>query len=195
MNETEDAVGQDRVIPWKDIEANDPKAAKALRQDFNELIDEAPDDVMDKAAGYLLEIPDYPEDYRVEEIADFERGKEEFRRNTSAYVNGGTEKSASHIRAELHRLSKSMSAALLAEGVDVMGSGALLNIPEDMTEEELRMFEETDAEIERGEFVKWEDIKRADIWNRIVARGEALSTKSGYDCGAEVKEVFVGNQR
>ena len=36
MNETEDAVGQDRVILWKDIEANDPKAAKALRQDFND---------------------------------------------------------------------------------------------------------------------------------------------------------------
>ena len=75
-----------------------------------------------------------------EEIADFERGKEEFRRNTSAEVNGGSEKSASLIRAELHRLSESMSAALLAEGVDVMCSTALLSIPEDMTEEEIADF-------------------------------------------------------
>lgn len=163
MNEIEEAIGQDRVILWKDIEANDPEAAKALRQDFNELIDEAPDDMMNKAAGYLLEIPDWAEDYREGEIADFERGKEEFRRNTSADLNGGTEKSESLIRGELHRLSESMSAALLAEGVDVMCSTALLNIPEDMTEEEIADFIAGDEEIKRGEYVKWEDIKRSDV--------------------------------
>ena len=127
------------------------------------MIDEAPDDMMDKAAGYMLEIPDWPEDYREGEIADFERGKEKFRRNTNAEVNGGSEKSASLIRAELHRLSESMSASLLAEGVDVMCSTALLSIPEDMTEEEIADFIAGDEEIKRGEYVKWEDIKRTDV--------------------------------
>ena len=163
MNKTEEGIGQERVILWKDIEANYPEAAKALRQDFNGLIDEAPDEMMDKAARYLLHLPDYPEDYREEEIANFERGKEEFRCNTSEDVNGGGEKSASLIRAELHRLSESMSAALLAEGVDVMGSTALLNIPEDMTEEEITDFLAGDEEIKRGEYVQWEDIKRTDV--------------------------------
>ena len=163
MNKTEDVTGQEHVILWKDIEANDPEVASLLRQDFSELIDEAPDDMMDKAAGYLLEIPDWPQDYREGEIADFERGKEEFRRNTSTDVNGGSGKSASLIRAELHRLSESMSAALLAEGVDVMGSTVLLNIPEDMTEEETADFIAGDEEIKRGESVKWEDIKRTNV--------------------------------
>ena len=163
MNKTDEAVGKARIILWKDIEANDPEVASLLRQDFKELIDEAPDDMIDKAAGYMLEIPDWPEDYHEGEIADFEQGKEEFRRNTSADVNGGSEKSASLIRAELHRLSESMSAALLAEGVDVMCSTALLNILEDMTDEEISDFIAGDEEIKRGEYVKWEDIKRSDV--------------------------------
>ncbi len=163
MNKAEDAVGQERVILWKDIEANDPDAALLLRQDFRELVCEAPDDMMDKAAEYLLEIPDYPEDYREDKIADFERGKEEFRRNTRADLNGGSENSASLLRAELHHLSKSMSGLLLAEGVDVMSSTALLNIPEDMTEEELMDFLAGEEEFEQGDWVKWEDIKRTDI--------------------------------
>lgn len=163
MNKTEEAVGQDRVILWKDIDANDPEVAGLLRQDFRELVDMLTDDMVGKAVGYLLEVPDYPEDYRKYEIADFERGKEEFRRNMSADVNGGSERSAPLVRAELHRLSESMSAALLAESVDVMSSTALLNIPYDPTEEELKMIEETDAEIERGEFVRWEDVKRTDV--------------------------------
>ena len=163
MNKAEDATGEERVVLWKDIEANDPKAARALRQDFRELIDQAPDDMMGKAVRYLLETPDYPEDYHEDEIAEFECGKEKFRHNTSAGLNGDSEESASLIRAELHLLSESMSAALLAEGVDVMSSTALLDIPEDLTEEELRMLEETDAELQRGEFVRWEDIKRTDV--------------------------------
>ena len=156
-------IERERTILWKDIEANVPKVAKALRQDFNELIDKAPDDMMEKAAGYLLEIPDYPEDYRQDELDEFKRGKDKYRRNLDRDLDGDAEKSAAFIRAELHRLAESMSAALLAEGIDVMGSTALLDIPEDPTEEELRMFEETDAELERGEFVRWEDIKRTDV--------------------------------
>ena len=166
MNNTEDALKgteKERVILWKDIDANDPEVASLLRQDFGELVDVLTDEMVGKAVGLILEIPDWPEDYREGEIADFERGKEGFRRNTTADANGGSEKSASLIRAELHRLSESMSAALLAEGVDVMCSTALLNIPEDMTEEEIADFIAGDEEIKRGEYVKWEDIKRSDV--------------------------------
>ena len=39
MNKTEEVAGQERVILWKDIEANDPEVAALLRQDFRELVD------------------------------------------------------------------------------------------------------------------------------------------------------------
>ena len=32
MNKTEDVIGKERVILWKDIEANDPHVALLLRQ-------------------------------------------------------------------------------------------------------------------------------------------------------------------
>ena len=166
MNKTEDALKdteKERVILWKDIDANDPEVAALLRQDFRELVDMLTDEMVGKAVGFILEIPDWPEDYREGEVSEFERGKEEFRRNTSADLNGGIEKSVSLIRAELHQLAESMSAALLTEGVNVMCSTALLNIPEDMTEEEIADFIAGDEEIKRGEYVKWEYIKRSDV--------------------------------
>ena len=163
MNKAQEAIGQERVILWKDIDANEPRVAALLRQDFREMVDILPDEMVEKAAGLMLEIPDWSEDYREGEIADFERGKEVLLRNTGADLNYGTEKSASLIRAELHQLAESMSAALLAEGVDVMCSTALLNIPEDMTEEEIADFISGDEEIKRGEYVKWDDVKRTDV--------------------------------
>lgn len=163
MNKAQDAIGQERVILWKDIDANDPKVAALLRQDFREFVDMLPDEMVEKAVEYVLDVPEYSEDFEEGDIAEFERGKDVFRRNTSADLNGGTEKSASLIRAELHQLAESMSAALLAEGVDVLCSTALLNIPEDMTKEELADFIAGDEEIKRGKYVKWDDIKQTDV--------------------------------
>ena len=106
MNKTEEVAGQERVILWKDIKANDPEVAALLRQDFRELVDMLTGEMVGKAAGYMLEMPDYPEDYRTEEIADFECGKEKFRHSTNADVNGGSEKSLSLIRAELRLMAE-----------------------------------------------------------------------------------------
>lgn len=162
MNKTEGALKdteKERVILWKDIDANDPEVAALLRQDFRELVDMLTDEMVGKAVEYILEEPEYPEDYREDELAEFKSGKALFKGN----ANGGCEDSVSLMREELIRLADSMSASFLATCIDILGSTALLNIPEDMTEEELKMLEETDVELERGEFVRWEDIKRTDV--------------------------------
>ena len=166
MNKTEDALkdtGQDRVILWKDIDANDPEVATLLRQDFRELVDMLTDEMVGKAVGYILGEPEYVEDYNEGEIAEFERGKALFKGNVGAGLNGGCEKSVSLMRAELSRLADSMSASFLATCIDILGSTALLNIPEDLTEEEIADIIAGDEEIKRGEYVKWEDVKRTDV--------------------------------
>ena len=66
------------------------------------------------------------------------------------------------IRGNLHRLAGYMSTALLDECVHVLGSTALLCIPVEPTEEEIRILRETDEEFERGEYFTWDDIKRSD---------------------------------
>ena len=119
---------------------------------------------MKRRFGFILEEPEYPEDYDEGELAEFERGKARFRGNAGAGFNiAESEKSVSLMRDELRRLADSMSALLLALGVDILSSSALLNIPEDMTEEELADFIAGEEEFERGEWVKWEDIKRTDV--------------------------------
>ncbi len=163
MNKTEEVAGQERVILWKDIEANDPEVAALLREDFRELVDMLTDEMVGKAAGYILEEPKYSEDYYEVEIAEFDRGKASFRANAATGMNGDCEKSVSLIRTELSRLADSMSASFLATCIDILGSTALLNIPVDMTEEEIADFIAGDEEIKRGEYVKWEDIKRTDV--------------------------------
>ena len=166
MNKTEDALKdteKERVILWKDIDANDPEVAALLRQDFRELVDMLTDEMVEKAVEYILEEPEYPEDYDEGETAEFERGKASFRANVSTGLNGGCEKSVSLICAELSRLADSMSASFLATCIDILGSTALLNIPEDMTEEELRAIEEGLKDIEEGRTVAWEDVKRTDV--------------------------------
>ena len=163
MNKTEEVAGQERVILWKDIDANDPEVAALLRQDFRELVDMLTDEMVEKAVGYILEEPEYAEDYDGGEIAEFERGKASFRANADTGLNGDCEKSVALMRAELSRLGDSMSASFLATCIDILGSTALLNISEDMTEEEIADFIAGDEEIKRGEYVKWEDIKRTDV--------------------------------
>ena len=39
----------------------------------------------------------------------------------------------------------------------------LLQKPEELTEDEAKEFREGEAEIERGEWVRWEDVKREDV--------------------------------
>lgn len=159
MNKTEEAVGRERVILWKDIEANDPEVAALLRQDFRELVDMLTDEMVGKAVEYILEEPEYPEDCREDELAEFESGKALFKGSASSGSNGGCEKSVYLMRVELSHLADSMSASFLATGIDILGSTALLNIPEELTEEELADFLAGDEEIKRGEYVKWDDIK------------------------------------
>lgn len=166
MNKTEGALKgteKERVILWKDIDANDPEVAALLRQDFRELVDMLTDEMVGKAVEYILEEPEYREDYNEGEIAEFESGKALFKGNASSGSNGGCEESVSLMRMELSRLADSMSASFLATCIDILGSTALLNIPEDMTEEELADFIAGEEELERGEWVRLEDIKRTDV--------------------------------
>ncbi len=39
----------------------------------------------------------------------------------------------------------------------------LLQEPEDLTEDEARELAEGQAEVERGEWVRWEDVRREDV--------------------------------
>jgi hypothetical protein len=56
-----------------------------------------------------------------------------------------------------------MSGELLDEAVDVLKSTALLDIPYEMTPEEWADFLEGEEEIERGDYVSWEEIKRTSV--------------------------------
>ena len=149
------------------------KTIDDLMQEIHELIDMLPDDMLEKAAGFILDVPDYPEDFAQDEIDAFEKAKEAFREsevpNQDPRVRSIRERPApfndpAHsTRANLHVLAHAMSGELLDEAVAVLKSTALLNIPYEPTEEELAEFLAGVAEFERGESYRWEDIKRTDV--------------------------------
>ena len=138
------------------------KPAMGLLQEMRELIDMLPDDMVELAAEYILEVPEYPEDYRKDETAILELAKDEFRRGVGVPTsNGGASLGA--MRAGLHRLAESMSDPLLDEAVYALGSTALLNIPYEPTEEEWESIRAGMKEAESGDVVPWEQIRRADV--------------------------------
>ena len=61
-------------------------------------------------------------------------------------------------REELHGLLDSLPEARLEEVRDLMI--VLLRGPEDLTEDEAKELREGQAEVARGEWVLWEDVKR-----------------------------------
>lgn len=67
----------------------------------------------------------------------------------------------STLREEIHRLVESLAEEDLPEVRAFVR--VLLKGPEDLTEEEQREVEAGEAEVKRGEWVWWEDIKRTDV--------------------------------
>ena len=152
------------------------KTAESLLEEMRELIDMLPDDMLEKAVHYILLVPEYPEDFDPEEISRLERAKSDFssgklgklsvvqtpeqsvHERSVEYVE-----STDQIRENLRRLAESMSGEILDEAVDVMCSTALLNIPYEPTEEELKAIEEGLKDIEEGRVVRWEDVRRTDV--------------------------------
>ena len=149
-----------------------PITAENLLEEMHELIEMIPNDMLAAAAYYISRVPDYPEDFDPTEIERLELAKQKFQiselvqPDDSEATNGPTRESerTSHpIRDNLHRLAEHMSREILDEAVTVLGSTALLDIPVEATEEEIRILRETDEEFERGEFFTWEDIQRNDV--------------------------------
>ena len=143
-----------------------------LAQEIHKRIGMLPDDMLEKATHRIFQVPEYPEDFASDDVETFELAKEKFRNgeltgpDDSEAANWKAPKSdtASTVtRDNLHRLAGYMSTALLDECVHVLGSTALLCIPVEPTEEEVRILAETEEEFERGEFFTWEDIKRTDV--------------------------------
>lgn len=64
-------------------------------------------------------------------------------------------------REELHRLLQSVPEKDLTEVWDFVK--ALLEEPEDLTEEERQDVSEGEEEIRRGEWVWWEEVRRKDV--------------------------------
>ena len=160
------------VEPSNPSKTVEPITDERLLKEMHELIDMLPNDMLEKAAYYISRVPDFPEDFDPNEIERLEIAKHKFqigelaRPDDSEAANGPTRESerTSHpIRDNLHRLAEHMSGEILDEAVDVLSSTALLNIPYEPTEEEIRILRETDEEFERGEFFRWEDIKRTDV--------------------------------
>ena len=148
------------------------KTPQSLLEEMHELIDMLSDDMLERAAQYILLVPEYPEDFDPGEISRLERAKADFRSGKLGQLSVAQpsersvhESPAEYIgstdetRENLHRLAESMSGEILDEAVDVMCSTGLLNIPYEPTEEELKMLAETDAEFERGEYYTWEEVK------------------------------------
>ena len=160
------------VEPNNPAKSAEPITAESLLKEMHELIDTLPDDMLGKAAYYISRVPDSPEDFDATEIRRLELVKHKLHIDKSAQSDdsevaiGSTSESEMHshqIRDNLHRLAEHMSGEILDEAVDVLRSTALLDIPVEPTEEEIRILRETDEEFERGEFFRWEDIKRTDV--------------------------------
>ena len=64
-------------------------------------------------------------------------------------------------KEELHGLLDSLPEERLEEVRDLMV--VLLREPEGLTEDEAKELREGEAEVERGEWVRWEDVKREDV--------------------------------
>jgi hypothetical protein len=67
----------------------------------------------------------------------------------------------SAIRDELYQLVESLPEEELSQVLDFVR--VLLEEPEELTEEEWQDVAEGDKEAQRGEWVKWEDIRRKDV--------------------------------
>ena len=65
------------------------------------------------------------------------------------------------MREELHRLVESLSEDELSEVSHF--AKLLLKEPDELTEDEMREVEKGESEIQRGDWVRWEDIKRTDV--------------------------------
>ena len=160
------------VEPSNPAKSAEPNMAESLLKEMRGLIDMLPDDMLRKAAYYISRVPDFPEDFDAIEIERLELAKRKLhidkfaQSDDSEVAIGSTRESEMHshqIRDNLHRLGEHMGGEILDEAVDVLRSTALLNIPVEPTEEEIRILRETDEEFERGEFFRWEDIKRTDV--------------------------------
>ena len=64
-------------------------------------------------------------------------------------------------KEELHGLLESLPESGLEEVRDLMVVHS--KEPEDLTEDEAKELREGEAEVERGEWVRWEDVKREDV--------------------------------
>ena len=150
----------------------EPITAESLLKEMHELIDMLPDNMLEKAAHYILRVPDFPEDFEPAEIERLTLAKQKFDKGeltqtddseAAAWPTGETQAPSHPIRDNLHRLAEYMSGEILDEAVNVLGSTALLGIPVEAAEDEIRILRETEEEFERGEFFRWEDIKRTDV--------------------------------
>ena len=65
------------------------------------------------------------------------------------------------LREVLHRLVESLPEEELTEAHDFLR--VLLEEPEELTEEEWQEVREGEEEFERGEWVRWEDVRRKDV--------------------------------
>ena len=153
-----------------------PITFESLCKEIHELIDMLPDDMLEEASEGVLSVPDFPEDFDPADIKRFEKAKRDFRsgnltetphdrpKEDSIRESGAKYvKNAHSIRKSLHGLAEYMSGELLDEAVDVLKSTALLDIPYEMTPEEWADFLEGEEEIERGDYVSWEEIKRTGV--------------------------------
>ena len=149
------------VEPGSPAKSAEPNTAESLIKEMHELIDMLSDDMLGKAAYYISRVPDFPEDFDATEIERLELAKHKLRIDKFAQSDdseaaiGSTSESDMHphqIRDNLHRLAEHISREILDEAVDVLRSTALLDIPVEPTEEEIRILRETDEEFERGEF-------------------------------------------
>ena len=64
-------------------------------------------------------------------------------------------------KEELHGLLESLPESGIEEVHDLMVVHS--KEPEDLTENEAKELREGEAEVERGEWVRWEDVKREDV--------------------------------
>ena len=65
------------------------------------------------------------------------------------------------IRDELHQLVESLPEEDLTQVRDFVK--VLLEEPEELTQEEWQEVREGEAEFRRGEWVKWQDVRRKDV--------------------------------
>ena len=153
-----------------------PITFESLLEEMHELIDMLPDDMLEEASEGVLSVPDFPEDFDPAEIKRFEAAKRDFcnyghtgtlegaLKEDSIRDTGKAYANRLHLmRKNLHSLAEHMSGGLLDEGVDVLKSTALLDIPYEMTPEEWADFLAGEEEFERGEYVSWEEIKRTSV--------------------------------